>query len=140
MDNTIASSTSPDSQPNPEANLSSTSGLSVVRVSCVTCRRRKVKCDKLSPCSHCLKSQIHCEYTPRKRAPKRPRKGIDSAREAELLSRLHKLEGKWTNTRGTVIVQHKANSQSRHSKGTRRTPRYPACTPPPDPDFELCDT
>jgi hypothetical protein len=38
---------------------------------CLTCTRRKVKCDKLSPiCSTCLKSKLECSY----QAPP-PRKG-----------------------------------------------------------------
>lgn len=32
-------------------------------VACSECRRRKVKCDKLSPCTPCTQSTLICEYT-----------------------------------------------------------------------------
>jgi hypothetical protein len=35
---------------------------SIQKHSCVTCARRKVKCDKLSPCSNCSRSQSDCIY------------------------------------------------------------------------------
>lgn len=35
---------------------------SVQKYSCATCARRKVKCDKLSPCTNCSKSQSECVY------------------------------------------------------------------------------
>lgn len=35
----------------------------VYTISCIECRRRKIKCDKLSPaCSHCLSRKIDCEF------------------------------------------------------------------------------
>ncbi|KUJ13652.1 uncharacterized protein LY89DRAFT_621222 [Mollisia scopiformis] len=65
--------------------------------SCIHCRRRKVKCDKKTPCANCVRLGFQCELAPRKRAPRRPRKEgngeIQSAREAELLQRLNALEG-----------------------------------------------
>jgi hypothetical protein len=71
--------------------------------SCAACRRRKVKCDKVNPCSNCTRSGIECDYPPRKRARRRPRKTLDtdglSVREAELIKRLNKLEGKWPSRR-----------------------------------------
>lgn len=89
-----ASSANPDAWPTLEEHNSSVSEVPVGRVSCLTCRRRKIKCDKLSPCSHCVRSHSHCDYAPRKRAPKRSKKNADNGREAELLSRLNKLEGR----------------------------------------------
>ncbi|KKA27748.1 hypothetical protein TD95_001269 [Thielaviopsis punctulata] len=69
--------------------------------SCVTCRRRKVRCDKHMPCSNCRRNQIQCVFPAPGRAPRRPRpKDLNapaaknvSEREAELLERLRKLEG-----------------------------------------------
>jgi len=63
--------------------------------SCVTCRRRKVKCDKQVPCSNCTKAQTQCVFPAPGRAPRRPRQGgkVVSEREAELLKRLRRLEG-----------------------------------------------
>lgn len=57
--------------------------------SCVTCRRRKVKCDKKHPCSNCVRQNIDCIFPGPGRAPRKPRKPID----AELIERLKKLEG-----------------------------------------------
>lgn len=63
--------------------------------SCVTCRRRKVKCDKRVPCSNCTKAQTQCVFPAPGRAPRRPREGAKpvSEREALLLKRLRRLEG-----------------------------------------------
>ena len=60
--------------------------------SCVTCRRRKVKCDKTHPCANCLRQHIECVFPTPGRAPRKARKPADP-REAELLSRLRRLEG-----------------------------------------------
>ncbi|OAL04622.1 hypothetical protein IQ06DRAFT_290674 [Phaeosphaeriaceae sp. SRC1lsM3a] len=57
--------------------------------SCVTCRRRKVKCDKKQPCSNCLRAKIECVFPGPGRAPRKSRKPQD----AELLDRLRRLEG-----------------------------------------------
>ncbi|RDW75995.1 hypothetical protein BP5796_06816 [Coleophoma crateriformis] len=63
--------------------------------SCTTCRRRKVKCDKKDPCTNCSKAGSQCVFPAPGRAPRRPRIGAKpvSDREAELLKRLHRLEG-----------------------------------------------
>ncbi|KAI9773132.1 MAG: hypothetical protein M1840_008253 [Geoglossum simile] len=68
--------------------------------SCVTCRRRKVKCDKHSPCSNCTKAHILCVFPERGRAVRRPRKPPDN----ELLKRLAKLEGVVEELSGQVGV------------------------------------
>jgi hypothetical protein len=57
--------------------------------SCVTCRRRKVRCDKRYPCANCQKAHIDCIFPAPGRAPRRPRKPPDG----ELLARLRRLEG-----------------------------------------------
>ncbi|WEW58877.1 hypothetical protein PRK78_004345 [Emydomyces testavorans] len=56
--------------------------------SCVTCRRRKVRCNKLHPCSNCLKAKVDCVFPGPGRAPRKPKK----ATETELLARLKTLE------------------------------------------------
>lgn len=56
--------------------------------SCVTCRRRKVRCDKREPCSNCVKANNECVFPPPGRAPRKPRRPHD----AELLKRLRRLE------------------------------------------------
>ena len=57
--------------------------------SCVTCRKRKVRCDKRHPCSNCNKAAIECVFPGPGRAPRRSRKTPDT----ELLARLRRLEG-----------------------------------------------
>lgn len=56
--------------------------------SCITCRRRKVRCDKREPCSNCVKANSECVFPPPGRAPRKPRRPHD----AELLKRLRRLE------------------------------------------------
>ena len=57
--------------------------------SCVTCRKRKVRCDKRHPCINCNKAGIECLFPGPGRAPRRRRKAPDT----ELLARLRRLEG-----------------------------------------------
>lgn len=56
-------------------------------LSCVSCRQRKVKCNRIFPCSHCVRAGIECVFPSRKRSRK-PR----LSRQNELLLRLSKLE------------------------------------------------
>ncbi|KAF2966083.1 hypothetical protein GQX73_g7532 [Xylaria multiplex] len=56
-------------------------------LSCTSCRARKLKCDKQSPCRNCERSGSECVFPARKRI-QRPRK----TKNAELLQRLNRLE------------------------------------------------
>ncbi|KAL7804648.1 hypothetical protein V8C44DRAFT_342887 [Trichoderma aethiopicum] len=38
--------------------------------SCVECRRRKLRCDRLFPCSRCIQSNLHCRYAPDQKSAK----------------------------------------------------------------------
>jgi hypothetical protein len=78
---------------------------------CVTCRRRKVKCDQNAPCSNCVRNAIKCEIVPRKRSVRRF-KNIADKEKRELIQRVHKLESEsagWQNFiclfNGTAIVK-----------------------------------
>jgi hypothetical protein len=52
----------------------STSGQPFLSVrSCVTCRRRKVKCDKVIPCANCARHGSKCVFPPPGRARPKPR-------------------------------------------------------------------
>ncbi|KAL2063739.1 hypothetical protein VTL71DRAFT_5544 [Oculimacula yallundae] len=75
--------------------------------SCVTCRRRKVKCDKKSPCTNCAKGNSVCVFPAPGRAPRKPRQGgkVVSEREAELLKRLRRLEGVVEELSGQVEIE-----------------------------------
>jgi hypothetical protein len=78
--------------------------------SCVTCRRRKVRCNKRTPCSNCTKAGIECIFPPPGRAPRKSRRPPD----AELLSRLRRLEG---------VIDHLRSGNGSGSEGTSaRTP------------------
>lgn len=59
--------------------------------SCVTCRKRKVKCDKLWPCNNCNRAHIECVFPAPGRGPRKPRK-LGEGKDKELLERLRKLE------------------------------------------------
>ncbi|KAI1033016.1 hypothetical protein LB504_006228 [Fusarium proliferatum] len=62
--------------------------------SCFLCRRRKVRCNKESPCSTCRRAQVPCIY-PVGRAPRQTRirrHGIQSMSERELAEKVDMLE------------------------------------------------
>ncbi|KFA64454.1 hypothetical protein S40285_01095 [Stachybotrys chlorohalonatus IBT 40285] len=80
--------------------------------SCVTCRRRKVRCDKQMPCSNCRRAQIPCVFPAPGRAPRQPRPKDPNAppkttsqREVELVKRLKKLEGIVEELSGQIEVE-----------------------------------
>ncbi|KAL7787052.1 hypothetical protein V8C37DRAFT_419119 [Trichoderma ceciliae] len=56
--------------------------------SCVACARRKVKCDKLNPCSSCSKSRAACIY----RAPVPSQRHRRRLTQGDLLSKIQELE------------------------------------------------
>jgi ABC-type molybdenum transport system ATPase subunit/photorepair protein PhrA len=43
---------------------------------CVSCQRRKVKCDRKSPCSRCLTTGQECRQPETRRAPRRARRAV----------------------------------------------------------------
>ncbi|KAI9931814.1 hypothetical protein ASPWEDRAFT_150702 [Aspergillus wentii DTO 134E9] len=86
--------------------------------SCVTCRRRKVRCNKRSPCSNCIKAGIECVFP----APGRARRKSKRPQDAELLSRLRRLEG--------VIEQISGNRSEGSQNPQPQTPQ-PQATPSP---------
>ena len=60
-------------------------------LSCTHCRQRKVKCDKVYPCSHCQRSNLTCVFPERARHPKKKRDGPKASND-ELLNRLRRME------------------------------------------------
>lgn len=94
--------------------------------SCVTCRRRKVRCNKRSPCSNCTKAGIDCIFPPPGRAPRKSKRPPD----AELLSRLRRLEGvidhlrSGGNTEG-ASTSAQAQSSTPRSSTSRSEPTAP---------------
>lgn len=56
--------------------------------SCVLCQQRKVRCDKLKPCSNCKKAGVECRVV----APQPPRRRKKRIPERDLVERLRKYE------------------------------------------------
>ncbi|KAL4810766.1 fungal-specific transcription factor domain-containing protein [Aspergillus unguis] len=73
----------------PSAPQNTSLDISAVR-SCITCRRRKVRCNKRSPCSNCVRAGIECIFPPAGRAPRKTKR--PPVEHADLLSRLQELE------------------------------------------------
>ncbi|KAI1153383.1 hypothetical protein F4825DRAFT_266911 [Nemania diffusa] len=65
--------------------------------SCFPCRRRKIRCDRRYPCSHCLKSDLICGFPVSGRTPTRrhdlPSFSSRREKQDDLLDRLRRLEG-----------------------------------------------
>lgn len=108
--------------------------------SCVTCRRRKVRCDKHMPCSNCRRAQIPCIFPAPGRAPRRPRpkdpnappKQPSSEREIELIKRLRKLEGIVEELSGQIDVDTARGNHSSNGNSPEAT-----ITPGNDPHSQL---
>lgn len=52
--------------------------------SCLTCRQRKVKCDRLAPCTQCARSARTCSFVPPVRGKPRGRKTKKEGLHAKL--------------------------------------------------------
>lgn len=89
-----------------------------VRLTCETCRQRKVKCDKLSPCTNCQRYGSVCIPVERARLPRgrsRPTADRPSGPVPELETRMKRLEGMLRDlTRG--------ENRSNNAPTTRGTP------------------
>ncbi len=57
--------------------------------SCVSCRKRKVRCDRSQPCLNCRKAGVLCVSSPSRREKRRDSR---SAHDMELVARLQELE------------------------------------------------
>lgn len=63
------------------------------RISCITCKKRKVKCDKNSPCGNCARKHIDCTYvTVSKRKTRGPGKHRAGERIEQMTTRVAQLE------------------------------------------------
>lgn len=70
-------------------NASSTMTLVTQKHSCTICVRRKVKCDKLSPCSTCSRTGSDCVYRPPPKSQRHRKRLADD----DLLSKIREYEG-----------------------------------------------
>ncbi|KAF2006287.1 hypothetical protein P154DRAFT_517921 [Amniculicola lignicola CBS 123094] len=90
--------------------------------SCVTCRKRKVKCDKKQPCSNCVRAKIECIFPGPGRAPRKSRKPPDG----ELMDRLKRLEG-MVHTLNAQVEEHEQEAADRENKNKSRQGSQEAC-------------
>lgn len=67
-------------------------GVARTVLNCTSCRHRKVKCNKTTPCDQCLESGIECIYPTRRIRPTRAQRDASEARDKELLGRIRHLE------------------------------------------------
>lgn len=80
---------------------------------CVTCQRRKVKCDRRDPCTRCL----NCKQPEAHRAPRRPQK-----REANVLNRVRQLEISLKRMQALVADGKRAQDQkTKNAKGVHNS-------------------
>lgn len=70
-------------------------------LSCASCRARKIKCDKASPCSACSRAGIECVFPARQRKARGRHSGA-RAKNTEISSRLSKLESLVQRLEGAV--------------------------------------
>jgi hypothetical protein len=57
-------------------------GEDLKKFSCLTCRQRKVRCDRHNPCSHCVKAATQCSFIApvrgKRKLTKPPKEGLHS--------------------------------------------------------------
>lgn len=75
-----------DSTPSPSRSIASQKARDAKVRSCIACYKRKVRCDRRSPCSKCVRSHTDCVY------PTKPESSITLG-EDQIASRMQKLEG-----------------------------------------------
>jgi len=127
---TVYQTSGPDAYTGPIA-ASEGSGPALNPRSCVTCRRRKVRCDKQMPCSNCRRALIPCVFPAPGRAPRQPKprdpnappKTTTSQREVELTKRLRKLEGIVEELSGQIEVESGGKGPS--SASSPNSPGHP---------------
>ncbi|KAK7222836.1 hypothetical protein V2G26_010839 [Clonostachys chloroleuca] len=87
--------------------------------SCVNCRRHKIKCNKVDPCTNCTKAQLNCIFPP----PRRP--GKDGQIDPALLAKIDRMQRTISSLR--LLVNEK-DSQLREQRQSLRQPYSPAGT------------
>ncbi|KAJ5972400.1 uncharacterized protein N7479_002318 [Penicillium vulpinum] len=73
----------------------------LLQLSCVTCRRRKVKCNRRDPCSNCVKTGMACVFPTSGRKFQRASK----PREIDVINRLKRLEDVVKNIRHPIHLE-----------------------------------
>lgn len=72
--------------------------------SCVSCRRRKLRCNRIHPCPNCVRSKIDCHFPVTGRLPRRSAQPATSPaqKQTELLGRIRRLEAVVTELAGQM--------------------------------------
>ncbi|KAM0541392.1 hypothetical protein ACHAPJ_013265 [Fusarium lateritium] len=119
-----------DSASAPEKNARTASVSTAKLRSCVVCRSRKVRCDKLSPCSNCRRANIPCVVPSNDRPPRWARRlerittegqgaaGQDGGKPAtdQVMDRLRTLENLVKELNGQLEVANAAASRGASSE------------------------
>ncbi|KAK2596220.1 hypothetical protein QQS21_006368 [Conoideocrella luteorostrata] len=117
----------PASLPAPSARDPGTPPPSRKLRSCVTCRKRKVKCDKTSPCSNCRRAEIPCVVPSLDKRPRWARRLRQTATHPEadgegadqVFNRLKNLEGLVKQLSGQLEQTNAARGASSELKDCR---------------------
>ncbi|KAK9452808.1 hypothetical protein V1511DRAFT_463815 [Dipodascopsis uninucleata] len=107
------------------AEASRTSTTRLQSHSCVLCQRRKVRCDKNSPCSRCEKAGIECVYNPVLHRGRPKRKSPQSV----LVSRLRYYEERLRNLGETIEPLHFHITTSQTEKTAENDGQYESDQP-----------
>ncbi|KAI0099458.1 fungal-specific transcription factor domain-containing protein [Daldinia grandis] len=101
--------------------------------SCVTCRTRKVRCDKTSPCSNCRRARIPCVFPSSDKPPRWARRlerianNAKAEQEAgpgvsQVMDRLRNLEGLVKELSSQLEQAHSAANASSHGSPSANSP------------------
>jgi len=88
---------------------------------CVSCRKRKVKCDKTRPCSNCRRSKQLCTYESSNAGTTSPRIGSQTGMQmtdGDIRERLARLEAKMAKMMVRDSAGGTATSSPKHSGGS----------------------
>ena len=94
-------------------------------ISCTYCRQRKIKCDKIHPCSPCQRSNLHCVFLERVRHPKKKQNGPATTTNDELIRRLGRMEELIKKMEVEGKDSHGVRQRSTDSQGQGPGPRDP---------------
>ncbi|KAI8957854.1 fungal-specific transcription factor domain-containing protein [Daldinia sp. FL1419] len=101
--------------------------------SCVTCRTRKVRCDKTSPCSNCRRARIPCVFPSSDKPPRWARRlerianNAKAEQEAgsavsQVMDRLRSLEGLVKELSSQLEQAHSTTNTSSHGSSSANSP------------------
>lgn len=111
----------------------SKSSAPTVRLSCETCRQRKIKCDKLSPCTNCQRLGTLCMPVERARLPRgrtvRPAMQRAPESDSDLRDRVSRIE----QILGDLAHLRKSDSADKPRQGTG----HPDMRLKPEPGLSL---